>query len=811
MVRIIDSSTLTREVLERMGQNDKDMIYNGLDCCLTLEIDEETDGVMDDVARAVYARSLALQAPILEMNMRGILVDPKAKNDALRSLDKDAVHMNKLLEKLVQGVFNFELNANSPKQVAYLLYDRMQLPVKKKRNAKGEYVITTDRDTLEQLAQMYYICRPFITLILGIRDVEKQISTIATPLANGRFMTSLGIAGTKTGRLASSIGDFAVGKNLQNIDRRIKKMFIADPGYKLINVDLEQADARNVGAMTWNLFPEFGDSGRFLDFAESGDLHTAVCRMCWSELPWTDNPKENRAIADQRAYREKSYRDLAKILGHGCLTADHEVLTPNGWVPIASNPDRILQWDNNQSSWADVSHWENHQYTGTLQSFENHNISALMTHDHRVPYKKDPLASIVYEQPAEAGPGKFMPMGGNYTGGSISVPARLIAAFQADGHQEVNWMAFHLVKERKKLRLLQLCNQYGYEFVIHGDKIRVRGELPKYPGAYMLDWTKACIEEFVNELRYWDGTIGPTAISISSVNKQALEWYQTLGRLVGVGGNISKPYTSGFGSTVYRLQQNNRSWMTGASVVHKKIPVENVTVHCPTVPTGWFYVRRNGKIFVTGNTNFNGQPHTMAMHTKVAQHFIQDFQNRYFGAFPEVRKRIEWVDQQIHEKGYLTTLFGRRRFFLGRANEKSTLNAACAFDPQSMTADEINNVMIRIYTIVKKRFPELQMLIQVHDSLLMQYPEHLEEEIIPWIKEAFRVAITIRGNRTFIVPSEVQVGWNWDYRIDWSEKDFAKGKCTREQVGTCKENPDGMIKYKGRDNRSREYRFDAAA
>ena len=128
-----------------------------------------------------------------------------------------------------------------------------------------------------------------------------------------------------------------------------------------------------------------------------------------------------------------------------------------------------------------------------------------------------------------------------------------------------------------------------------------------------------------------------------------------------------------------------------------------------------------------------------------------------------------------------------------------------------MTADEINNVMIRIYTIVKKRFPELQMLIQVHDSLLMQYPEYLEEEIIPWIKEAFRVVIQIRNGRNFSVPSEIQVGWNWDYRIDWSEKDFNKGKCSLEQVGTCKENPDGMIKYKGRDTRTREYRFDAAA
>ncbi len=816
MARIIDTATLTRDVLERMSQNDKDMIYNGLDCCVTWEVDEETDTVLDDVSRAVYQRSLALQAPILEMNMRGILIDPIAKGEVLLSLEKDSARLQRMLTRLTQEIFGFDINPDSPKQVAHLLFDCLQLPPKKKRNAKGEYTVTTDRDTLEQLSQMYYICRPFITLILGMRDVGKQISTISTPLLNGRFTTSLSIAGTKTGRLASSMGDFSVGKNMQNIDRRIKKMFIADPGFKLINVDLEQADARNVGAMTWNLFPEFGDSGRFLDFAESGDLHTAVCQMCWSELPWTSNSKENRAIADQKAYREKSYRDLAKILGHGCLTADHEVLTPEGWVNISDKPATILQWEPGSSreglsKFVSPSHWEDHEYVGELQTFESLTISACMTADHRVPFKRDPSSSIVYEAPAELGPQKFMPLGGGFVGGDITVPARLIAAVMADGHIEKDWISFHFHKGRKFARLTSLCEHYGYECRIHGDKLRVKATLPKHPGAFMLRWTETCIRDFIDELKYWDGSIGKSSITISSTDRTALEWYQTLGRLVGVGGNISKPYTSGFGSTVYRLQQNRRAYANGNTVKWTRSFVNSVQVYCPTVPSGWFYVRRNGKIFVTGNTNFNGQPATMAMHTKVARHFIEDFQYRYFGAFPEVKKRIEWVDQQIHDHGYLTTLFGRRRFFLGRANDKTTLNAACAFDPQSMTADEINNVMIRVYTIVKRKFPELQMLIQVHDSLLMQYPEHLEEQIIPYIKEAFRVEITIRNKRKFYVPSEVQVGWNWDYRIDWSEKDFAKGKCSREQVGTCKENPDGMIKYKGRDNRSREYRFDAAA
>jgi len=519
-MRVIETSILTQQSIQRLSGMDRNWVYNGLDCCLTFEIDDALDEVMDEVSRNTYQMSLALQAPVLEMNIRGILVDTEQRDKAIASLEADAAIVDVNFDKLCRGVFGREVNPNSPLQVKTMLYDWLALPEQKKRNSKGEWAAATDRDSLEKLAGLYSTSKPFITHILKSRDIHKQISTLRTPLsATGRFHTSLAIAGTKTGRLASAISDFAEGSNLQNIDRRIKRMFIADPGYKLCNVDLEQADARNVGAQTWNLFPELGDSNRFLDFAESGDLHTSVCRLCWRDLPWTEDPKENRAIADQPVYREKSYRDMAKILGHG--------------------------------------------------------------------------------------------------------------------------------------------------------------------------------------------------------------------------------------------------------------------------------------------TNFNGQPPQMSKHTKVAKNFIEDFQHRYFDAFPEVKKRIEWIGHTLVDKGYLTTLFGRRRYFLKRRNDNKTLNEGCAFDPQSMTADEMNNAMIRVYTIVKRKFPEIQLLLQVHDSLVFQYPEEIEDQVIPYIREAFRVTLTLRGNRVFYVPCEVQVGWNWDYRVLWSEKDYEKGKCSKAEVGTVKENPNGMIKYKGHDDRSR--------
>src|SRR5690606_3006866 len=101
---------------------------------------------------------------------------------------------------------------------------------------------------------------------------------------------------------------------------RLRAVFKADPGKVFVNVDLEQADARNVGARLYQIFyDEFGPeiAGRYLDACESGDLHTQVTRMVWPTLGWTGNLKEDKEIAEQPFYREHSYRDMSKKLGHG--------------------------------------------------------------------------------------------------------------------------------------------------------------------------------------------------------------------------------------------------------------------------------------------------------------------------------------------------------------------------------------------------------------------------------------------------------------------------------------------------------------
>ena len=312
-MRVIATHELTDEALSKMGQSELLFIYNGLDCCVTAEVLHEIKPQLDNQTGHVYEFSKALQAPVLEMRLRGVLVDEGWRRQAIADYERDLVRIRDQLDRVLRDGIGHPINWNSPAQLKTLLYKVMGLPVQKKRNAKGLYVETADRDALEKLEQ-YFLAQPVISHILALRDISKKIGVLRTSIdPDGRMRTSYNIAGTTTGRFSSSLSDFGTGTNLQNIEERLRRPFVADPGMKFAYIDLEQAESRLVGAIEWNLF---GDP-RYLDACESGDLHTSVCRLAWSELPWTGDLKRDREIADQPFYRQHSYRHMAKVLGHG--------------------------------------------------------------------------------------------------------------------------------------------------------------------------------------------------------------------------------------------------------------------------------------------------------------------------------------------------------------------------------------------------------------------------------------------------------------------------------------------------------------
>jgi DNA polymerase I len=306
---------------EPKSETERLWIYNGLDCCVTLEVLEAILPQLDNLTASTYALSRALQGPVLEMNLRGVLVDEAARTAAIEAYRRDTERLERNLHRLVKEGAGYEGFVDRGKTkvwrsnsaVGILLYDVLKLPEVRKRNERGEMARTVNRDALEKL-QFHFIAQTVISHILTLRDFGKKIGVLQTKVdPDGRLRTSYNIAGTTTGRFSSSLNDFGTGGNLQNIEERLRRIFIPDPGYKFANIDLEQADSRNIGALCWNVLRD----PKYLDACESGDLHTTVARMSRPDLPWTGDLKRDRKIAEQPYYRHHGLRHMCKVLGHG--------------------------------------------------------------------------------------------------------------------------------------------------------------------------------------------------------------------------------------------------------------------------------------------------------------------------------------------------------------------------------------------------------------------------------------------------------------------------------------------------------------
>lgn len=283
-------------------------IYNGLDCCVTLEVLNAIKPQLDEVTSKTYDFAMSLQGPIFDMECRGVLIDQIARKKVQEEIEALCQIIERDLARLLDEGLGVQINPNSPAQLQKLFYEVLKLPP-----VKYQGRITTNREALEKLRK-YFFAEPIVNHILAIRDYRKKLSVLRTGIdPDGRIRTSYNIAGTDTGRLSSYTSAFGSGTNLQNITGSLRQIYIADKGKKLCYIDLEQAESRAVGAIVWNLF----EDGGYLDACESGDLHTLVCRLCWQQLPWSDDAKANKAIAKRIFYREFSYRDAAKRLGHG--------------------------------------------------------------------------------------------------------------------------------------------------------------------------------------------------------------------------------------------------------------------------------------------------------------------------------------------------------------------------------------------------------------------------------------------------------------------------------------------------------------
>lgn len=216
----------------------------------------------------LYDIEMPLTKVLSSMEVTGFLVDRQSIEDYGKVLEAK-------INELVGSIYELageEFNINSPKQLGTVLFEKLEIPSKKK--TKSGY--STNADVLEALAPDY----PIVSLVLEYRTLAKLKSTYCDGLQkciapDGRIHSTLNQTETKTGRISST------EPNLQNIPvrtevgRELRKFFIAKDGCVLVDADYSQIELR--------VLADIADDRTMIDAFNSGaDIHAITASQVFN-------------------------------------------------------------------------------------------------------------------------------------------------------------------------------------------------------------------------------------------------------------------------------------------------------------------------------------------------------------------------------------------------------------------------------------------------------------------------------------------------------------------------------------------------
>lgn len=158
--------------------------------------------------------------------------------------------------------------------------------------------------------------------------------------------------------------------------------------------------------------------------------------------------------------------------------------------------------------------------------------------------------------------------------------------------------------------------------------------------------------------------------------------------------------------------------------------------------------REFSKVFCHA-VDYVGSPRTIAEHTNRTVHEVDKARKKYLGVHPKIEPYWKEVEAQIRKRRYVENKFGYRWHIFDRID--GALPEAVAWVPQSTVGCTINRTWLNIYDHAK----EIQVLLQVHDSLAGQFPSHLKEQSIRKLKEEARIIIPYSD--PLIIPVGVEV------------------------------------------------------
>lgn len=264
----------------------RDYAAEDADVVLRLRALLERQLIGSPVERLFRELEMPLVEVLAELEHNGIALD----TDLLAKLSNEMADESAELSKKIYDAVGYPFNIDSTKQLAEVLFDKLNLPVIK-RTKTGR---STDADVLEQLAET--TTHPVPKLVLAYRELTKLKGTYVDPLPDmvsprtHRVHPSFHQTVAVTGRLACS------DPNLQNVPirtpsgARIRRAFIAgDPANVLLKADYSQIELRILAHFS-------KDEALTRAFMDDQDIHNFVAAQL-ANVPLAEVTKEQRSRA----------------------------------------------------------------------------------------------------------------------------------------------------------------------------------------------------------------------------------------------------------------------------------------------------------------------------------------------------------------------------------------------------------------------------------------------------------------------------------------------------------------------------------
>jgi DNA polymerase I len=187
--------------------------------------------------------------------------------------------------------------------------------------------------------------------------------------------------------------------------------------------------------------------------------------------------------------------------------------------------------------------------------------------------------------------------------------------------------------------------------------------------------------------------------------------------------------------------------------------------------------------------DYNAQASTMATTLGTTKERAAAYIERWrgpTGLYPGIGKWHRRVDEQLRRTRTVYNAYGYRRFYTDRYDE-NLLQKALAWIASSTVSITIDRGMKHVYgpNIYGDRIadedrydpwserkyiavPRAQLLLQVHDNIIVQFPQGMEDEIVPLIKE--RIEVEIPYEKPLVIPATIKVGANPKISLEAARK-----------------------------------------